>query len=93
MRVIANKALLDFALTHTGAGPSLQTWRRAIEMREFANFAELKGTFNSVDRVGRYFVFNVGGNKYRIVTAVHFNRRILYVRHVFTHREYDSWNA
>ncbi|MYN02446.1 type II toxin-antitoxin system HigB family toxin [Pseudoduganella sp. DS3] len=93
MRVISNKALLEFALTHIEAGKTLQTWRRSIELRDFANFAELKATFNSVDRVGRYLVFNVGGNKYRIVAAVHFDRRTLFVRHVFTHREYDSWNA
>jgi mRNA interferase HigB len=38
-----------------------------------------------------YHVFNVGGNKYRIVAAIHFNSQVTYIRHVFTHKEYDKW--
>ena len=51
----------------------------------------LKASFNAVDRVGDYYVFDIGGNKYRLVAAVHFNRQMLFVRHVFTHRQYDRW--
>lgn len=46
--------------------------------------------YNSADLVGRYVVFNIGGNKYRLITAVHFNRGKVYVRAVLTHAEYDS---
>jgi mRNA interferase HigB len=48
--------------------------------------------FGSVDRVGGFCVFDIGGNKYRLVAAVHFDRQMLYVRHVFTHAEYDRWS-
>jgi mRNA interferase HigB len=41
--------------------------------------------------VGRFFVFDIGGNKFRLIAAIHFNRQILYIRHVLTHREYDAW--
>ena len=40
-------------------------------------------------QVGRFTVFDVGGNKYRLITAIHFNRRKVYVRRVLTHAEYD----
>jgi mRNA interferase HigB len=40
--------------------------------------------------VGEFVVFNIGGNKYRLIAAVHFNRRKVYVRHVLTHAEYDK---
>ena len=55
------------------------------------SFAELKKRSNSVDRVGNFFVFDVGGNKYRVIAAIHFDRQMLYARHVFTHTEYDRW--
>jgi mRNA-degrading endonuclease HigB of HigAB toxin-antitoxin module len=42
-------------------------------------------------KVGRFFVFDIGGNKFRLIAAIHFNRQILYIRHVLTHREYDAW--
>lgn len=91
MRVIANKALLEFSALHPLALQPLQAWRRLIEARSFASFSELKVTFNSVDRVASYYVFDIGGNKYRIVAAVHFNQQRLFIRHVFTHKEYSQW--
>jgi mRNA interferase HigB len=54
-------------------------------------FADLRKTFSAVDRVGQFYVFDIGGNKYRIIAAIHFDKQRLYVRHVFTHKEYDSW--
>lgn len=91
MRVISNKALTDFTELHPLAGEPMQAWRKIIESRTFANFSELKETFNATDRVSNYYVFDVGGNKYRIISAIHFNQQKLFVRSVFTHKEYDKW--
>jgi mRNA interferase HigB len=91
MRVISNKALRDFAKRHPDAGFLLQGWRSLMEKSAPRTFAELKKLSNSVDRVGSFYVFDVGGNKYRIVSAIHFDREMLFVRHVFTHAEYDQW--
>ena len=55
----------------------------------FATFAELRMAFGSVDKVGSLFVFNVGGNKLRLIAAVHFNSGKVFVRHVLSHAEYD----
>lgn len=91
MRIISNKALLDFALKHPGSGVALQAWRAVVEASAFENFAQLKEAFNATDRVGDFYVFNIGDNKYRLVAAIHFNRQMLFVRHVLTHKEYDKW--
>ncbi|KHA76512.1 hypothetical protein NC77_22925 [Janthinobacterium lividum] len=91
MRIVANKALMDLARKHPLAGEPMQAWRKIIESRPFANFAVLKSTFNATDRVGDYYVFNIGGNKYRIIAAIHFNRQLLFIREVLTHKEYDAW--
>lgn len=91
MRVISNKALIDFADDHPDAHGPLQAWRRTVEKNEFPHFASLKSAFNNVDRVGTYFVFDISGNKFRIIAAIHFNTQCLYVRHVFTHAGYDHW--
>ena len=55
----------------------------------FATFAELLATFGSVDKVGPLFVFNIGGNKLRLIVVVHFNSGKVFVRHVLSHAEYD----
>lgn len=56
----------------------------------YENFAALRATFGSVDKVGALMVFNVGGNALRIVAAVHFNTGKVFVRDVLTHAEYDT---
>lgn len=92
MRVISNKALLDFAATNPRAEVPLQAWRKIIETSEIASFAQLKALMNATDKVGDFYVFDIGGNKYRVIAAIHFNRQMLFVRHVFTHTEYDQWS-
>ena len=61
--------------------------RRDALMR---NFAELRATFGSVDKVGERYVFNLGGNKYRMVVGVDFFRSKVWVKAVLTHGEYDK---
>ncbi len=91
MRVISNKALVEFAAAHHDADLPLQVWRRIIEAGHFSSFGDLKATFNSVDKVGDYYVFDISGNKFRLIAAIHFNRQMVFVRHIFTHKVYDTW--
>lgn len=93
MRLISNRALRAFALRQRAAGEPLQAWRRLIERNAFRNFADLKQVFNAVDKVGEYYVFDISGNRYRLIAAIHFNTQTLYVRAVLTHAEYDDWRA
>jgi mRNA interferase HigB len=78
----------------TGRSP-LQGWRRVIEKNSFANWAELKVAFNSVDKVNQLAVFDIGGDKYRLVAYIRFEKQILYIKAVLTHREYDkgAWKS
>lgn len=70
----------------------MQEWRWKVEKNSFNSFADLKNTFNSVDKVGDYYIFDIAGNHYRLISAIHFNTQTLYVRTVLTHNEYDHWN-
>ncbi len=56
----------------------------------FTSFNELSTSIPSADKVGDLIVFNIGGNKYRLITSIHFNRGKVYIRNVFTHKEYDK---
>jgi len=90
MKLISNKALREFAILHPDAGTPLQDFRRLIEQCNFAHFAQLKATFASVDKVGDRYVFNIGGNKYRLVAAIAFQAGLVWVKAVLTHTEYDK---
>jgi mRNA interferase HigB len=90
MKLISNKALRDFAVDHADAAQPLQDFRRKLEKGSYANFAELRAVFPSVDKVGERCVFNIGGNKYRLVAWVQFGRGRVFVKAVLTHSEYDK---
>lgn len=89
MHVISEKALREFWANHPDAEIPLQAWHRVAEHAEWEKFADVRAVYPSADQVGKFTVFNIGGNKYRLIAAIHFNRGKLYVRHVLTHEEYD----
>ena len=95
MKIISNSALRAFAELHPRADGPLQGWRRVIEKNRFASWAELKAAFNTVDKVGELAVFDIGGNKYRLVAYIRFEKQIVYIKAVLTHREYDkgAWKS
>lgn len=90
MRIITRKRLNEFAEKHPDAKSALQHWYKHVKEKDFKSFAELRETFPGADQVGTLTVFNIGGNKIRLIAAIHYNRRILYIRAVLTHREYDE---
>ena len=53
---------------------------------QFANWAELKAAFIAVDKVGELVVFDIGGNKYRLIAYIRFDKQIAYIKAVLTHR-------
>ena len=89
MHVIAKPALIEFWTKHPNAASPLQAWYRTMESEAFSDFNELKATFASADYVDGQTVFNIGGNKYRLIAAIHYNRHKVYIRAVLTHVEYD----
>lgn len=88
MHVIAKPALVEFWTKHPDAENPLQAWYRTMESEIFTDFNDLRATFASADYVDGLTVFNIGGNKYRLIVALHYNRRKAYIRAVLTHEEY-----
>ncbi|MFH0822955.1 MAG: type II toxin-antitoxin system HigB family toxin [Pseudomonadota bacterium] len=67
----------------------LQEWFRNVHQLAAESFPELRGTFGSADYVDGFTIFDVGGNRYRIVAVIHYDKQRLYIRQVMTHAEYD----
>jgi mRNA interferase HigB len=93
MHVISKKALTTFYATHPTAEAALIAWHQIMGASIFENFAQLKQTFGSADWVKPYVVFDIAGNHFQLICVFHFNKHRVYIRHVFTHSEYDQWNA
>ena len=90
MHIISKKVLRQFWGKYPDSQIPLTRWFKIVDRESFSNFASLRSVFPSVDQVGDLTVFNIGGNKYRLITSVHFNRDKIYIRHVLTHLEYDK---
>ncbi len=91
MHVISKHALTAFWFKHPAARTPLEVWYRLVKSSSFSSLAELKNTFRSADYVPPFVIFDVGGNNFRVICAVHFDRQKIYIREVFTHAEYDRW--
>src|SRR5258708_19247504 len=78
MHVISRKRLNEFAEQHPDASASLARWYQLMKRDVFADFVGLRAVFSSADQVGKLTVFNVGGNKFRLIAAIHHNRRNAY---------------
>jgi mRNA interferase HigB len=89
MHVITKSALQDFWRVHPDAERPLRDWFRLMDQGHFADFAELRAVFASADIVGKLTVFNIGGNKYRLIAAVHYDGGKVFIREVLTHADYD----
>ena len=91
MRVIAKKTLVLFYTKHEDAETALEVWYEKTENSNWENFAQLKQTFNAVDNVGNNrYVFNIKGNHYRLVALILFRIKMVYIRFIGTHKEYDQ---
>ena len=90
MRIIAKKALVLFYTEHADAKTALEEWYEKATEAEWENFAEVRQTFNSADLVGNNrIVFNIRGNQYRLVVLVLFRIKMVYIRFIGTHKDYD----
>lgn len=90
MHVITPRAIIEAQSKYPNVATALRAWLKLLTINNFKSFAELKQTFGSVDKVGKFCVFDVGGNKLRIIAAIHFNRSKVYVRAILNHKEYDQ---
>ena len=91
MVIISKNRLIEFYTAHPKAKDVLLKWYYQTVISDWRNFGEMKQVFNSVDSVGNdRFVFNIGGNKWRVVAMIHFTTRTVYIRFVGTHQDYDS---
>ena len=90
MRIIAKKTLVEYSTVHKDAETALGDWYERTENAEWNCFADIKQTFNSADYVGNNrVVFNIKGNQYRLVALVIFKIKMVYIRFVGNHEDYD----
>jgi mRNA interferase HigB len=94
MRIIAKGTLRDFWGLFPDAEESLLAWYREVEKEDWDTPAKVKAKYRNASIVGdNRVVFNIKGNDYRLVVKINYEYRVVYVRFVGTHANYDKINV
>jgi mRNA interferase HigB len=90
VKLIGRDLIQLFARTHRDSRSSLKSWTQAMESNSFKHFVALKKAFGSADRVKPHTVFDISGNKYRLIAVVDYALQSVSIECVLTHAEYDE---
>jgi len=93
MVVIAKKSVNEFIEKYPASAKPMIEWYLKVKQSDWTNFADVKKAFRAADAVGNgLYVFNIGGNKYRLIARIIFGARTVFIRFIGTHAEYDKVN-
>ena len=90
MHVISRKRLLEAISVHSDLSAPLDAWYRIAKKADWHSLQEVRLTLPSADAVGKFTVFNIKGNAFRLIAEINYATGRLYIRHVLTHAEYDK---
>ena len=89
MHITSMRRLREFWSVHPQAERPLRAWYTHVQRANWAHFAQVRLDFPSADQVKRLTVFHIGGNNYRLVARIEFEKQRVYIRSVMTHNDYD----
>lgn len=94
MRVIARRTLREFWLKHADSEQQLKAWYREVTKVSWENINELRSDYPTASIIkDNKIVFNIKGNKYRLIVKINFEYHILWILFIGTHAEYDKIDA
>jgi mRNA interferase HigB len=89
VHILTRRKLLLAAQDHPLLGKPLDAWYRIAKRAEWKNLMEVRQTFPAADAVGKFTIFNIKGNEYRLITEINYRTARVFLRHVLTHAEYS----
>jgi mRNA interferase HigB len=93
MHVITYKRLREFCESHADSCEALDEWFKVASKARWHNLVEVQAVLASAEAVGNFTIFNIRGNRYRLIMSIDYERQIIYTKYVLTHAEYnmDKW--
>ena len=90
MKLLGRDKVAAFTKGYPDSESSLNAWAQNIERNEFRHFHDLRNTFRSADYVKPYTVFEIAGNKYRLISIVEYTLKTVFVKEILKHQEYEK---
>ena len=92
MRVISRRRLREFWIRHPDAESALRAWFAIASKAHWGRLLDVQQTYRDAEAVGELTVFDIKGNRYRLIAKVEYRLQIIFIRSVMTHAEYDRGN-
>ncbi|MFB2979824.1 type II toxin-antitoxin system HigB family toxin [Microseira sp. BLCC-F43] len=92
MHVISYRRLREYGKTHSDCQEALDNWYKVAQKADWSSLVEVQSVFPSAEAVGNFTVFNIKGNKYRLIVSIDYERQLIYIKYILTHAEYDKEN-
>jgi mRNA interferase HigB len=90
MRLFTIETLLADAAQHPDAIAPLKSWYRTVKAEQWQNLEEVRKVYRDAEAVGNFTVFNIKGNKYRLIVSTNYEKQRIYYKYFLTHAEYDK---
>jgi len=91
MRLLGEPLVDEFKEGYRQSANVMDRWVAIVRAAKWKSFVDVKKTFNTADYVAPYVIFNIGGNKYRLLSVIDYKESVVIVRAVMRHKEYDRW--
>jgi len=90
MHVISYRKIRYFVKSHGDTCEVLDSWYRIANKAQWENLIEVQSIFPTAEAVGNFTVFNIKGNKYRLIVSIDYQHQLIYIKYILTHAEYDK---
>ena len=92
MRVIGKDLIQEFSSKYADSASAIESWRQVIEGNDFKTPVDLKRMYGTADYVKPYTIFDIGGNKYRLIASIDYPSAMVTIEEIMTHSEYEKGN-
>lgn len=92
MHVISRKKLRDYCQNHADSCEALDDWYKIASQAHWTKLIEVQTIYPQAEAVGNFTIFNIKGNKYRLIVSLNYQKQIVYIKYILTHAESDKNN-
>jgi mRNA interferase HigB len=92
MHVISRRRLREFCESHADSCEALYDWYDTANQASWQNLLEIQQTYPKAEAVSHFTIFNIKGNRYRLIADIQYQKQLIYVKYILTHAEYDKEN-
>jgi len=95
MHIISYRCLREYGEKHADCCEALDNWYKIAQKANWSNLVEVQSVFPTAEAVSNFTVFNIKGNKYRLIVSIDYEKQLIYIKYIFTHAEYnkDKWKS